>query len=88
MWVGGWYLCFVFEGLGDFDEGVCGVCPWGGWDEASDFLEFELSVDEVAVFGVAYEAVFAFGPASPFLGVGEVFGVFCHRFHLCGGGLA
>ena len=67
--VGGWYLCFSFEDFTDFDECVCGVRPRGLWDGSSDFLDFYVVGDELGVFFVAYEAVFAFGPAPPFLGV-------------------
>ena len=57
-----WYLCFVFEGFDYFDEGACGVVPRGWRDEVADFFEFEAVVDELAVFGVADEAVLSSGP--------------------------
>ena len=67
--VGGWYLCFSFEDFTDFDECVGWVCPRGRWDGSADFLDFDVAGDELGVFCVADEAVFAFCPFSPFLGV-------------------
>ena len=69
VWVGGGYLCFMFEDFSDFYECVGGVFPRGRWDGSDDFLDFYVVGDELGVFFVAYEAVFAFGPAPPFLGV-------------------
>ena len=69
VWVGDGYLCFSFDDFTDFDECVCWVRPRGRWDGSNDFLEFDVAGDELGVFFVAYEAVFSFGPFSPFLGV-------------------
>ena len=63
------YLCFSFEDFTDFYECVGWVFPRGRWDGSNDFLEFDVAGDELGVFFVTDEAVFAFGPAPPFLGV-------------------